>query len=59
MTTKYTFDENVVSDLHKDTYGFRPDQSFWGFWAAANPDQKQAQWDNMINIMNRTNKNED
>ena len=59
MTTKYNFDERVVSDLHKDAYGFRPDQAFWGFWAASNPDQKQAQWDNMINIMNRTSKNEE
>ena len=32
----YTFDENLVSDLHKDAYGFRPSQSFWATFAASN-----------------------
>lgn len=50
----YDFDENVISDLHKDAYGFRPDQSFWGLWAASNPEQKQAVWDNLIDILNRS-----
>ena len=49
----FTFDENLISDLHKDAYGFRPDQSFWTTFAAFNPDQKQALWDNMIAILNR------
>lgn len=43
-----SYDENSISDLHKDAYGFRPGQSFWGFWAASNPEQKQACWDSMI-----------
>ena len=50
----YTFDENVVSDLHKDAYGFRPDQSFWSFFAAANPDQKQAVWDSLLADLKRS-----
>jgi len=37
-----SYDENVISDLHKDAYGFRPDGSFWGMWAAFNPTPKQA-----------------
>jgi hypothetical protein len=49
----YTFDENLISDLHKDAYGFRPDVSFWATFAAFNPDQKQALWDSMIAILNR------
>ena len=44
----YTFDENLISDLHKDAYGFRPSESFWASFAAFNPDQKQALWDSMI-----------
>ena len=48
------FRELEVSDLHKDTYGFRPDSSFWHNWAAFNPEQKQAVWDNMIVILNRS-----
>ncbi len=50
----YTFDENSISDLHKDAYGFRPDQSFWSFFAAANPDQKQALWDGLLVDLKRS-----
>lgn len=48
----YTFDENLISDLHKDAYGFRPSESFWSTFAAFNPDQKQALWDSMIADLN-------
>ena len=44
----YTFDENIVSDLHKDAYGFRPREGWWSMWAAFNPDQKQAEWDRLL-----------
>lgn len=53
MTT-YTFDESIVSDLHKDAYGFRPSQSWWAMWAAFNGDQKQAEWDHLIEVMNES-----
>lgn len=49
MTKTYTFDNDLVSDLHKDAYGFRPSSSFWSAWAAFNADQKQAMWDSLIN----------
>ncbi len=29
-TSGYTFDEDIVSDLHKDAYGFRPCEGFLG-----------------------------
>ena len=48
----YTFDENLISDLHKDAYGFRPDASFWSAFAAFNPEQKQALWDSLITDLN-------
>lgn len=50
----YTFDENLVSDLHKDAYGFRPSQSFWAIFAASNGDQKQAIWDDLIETLAAT-----
>lgn len=50
----YTFDEGLISDLHKDAYGFRPSESFWSTFAAFNPDQKQALWDSMIADVNRS-----
>jgi hypothetical protein len=49
----YTFDENCISDLHKDAYGFRPSQSFWSAWAAFNGDQKQAMWDDLCAALTR------
>ena len=54
----YTFDENLISDLHKDAYGFRPTQSFWASFAAFNPEQKQALWDSMLADLERSIKNE-
>jgi len=44
----YTFDEGTVSDLHKDTHGYRPSASFWTLWRASTDDQKQAIWDQLI-----------
>lgn len=47
----YTFDENIVSDLHKDAYGYRPREGWWNMWAAFNADQKQSLWDEMCDDM--------
>lgn len=52
--TQYTFDEDLISDLHKDAYGFRPSQSFWAIFAAANADQKQAIWDDLLDTLDAT-----
>jgi hypothetical protein len=49
----YTFDENIVSDLHKDAYGFRPGQSFWNYWTTCSDDEKQAEWDNLLDALDR------
>ncbi len=41
----YTFDSNIVSDLHKDARGFRP-TSFWmSAWNSYDAETKQAIWD--------------
>ena len=47
MTT-YTFDSNVVSDLHKDAFGFRPDGSFWREWDGCGDDGKQRIWNYLL-----------
>lgn len=52
--TQYTFDEDLISDLHKDAYGFRPSQSFWSIFAASNGDQKQAIWDDLCDALEAT-----
>ena len=43
----YTFDDAVVSDLHKEAYGFRPQGDFFARWKASSDDQKQAIWDDL------------
>lgn len=43
----YTFDENIVSDLHKDARGFRPSEYFWEEWSQCGDDTRQAMWDSL------------
>lgn len=44
----YTFDEQIVSDLHKDARGYRPTEYFWEEWSQCGDDTRQAMWDNLI-----------
>jgi hypothetical protein len=53
MTTTYTYDDQTVSDLHKDAYGFRPTGGFWAQWEASTADQKQATWDSLCQTLDR------
>ena len=47
-TATYTFDEDTVSDLHKDAYGFRPSGCWWGNWNTMSDAEKQEEWDQLI-----------
>jgi hypothetical protein len=49
----YTFDEQIVSDLHKDAYGFRPTSYFWSNWNSAHDAEKQIMWDDLIDSLER------
>jgi hypothetical protein len=44
----YTFDAQIVSDLHKDAYGCRPSAFWWDLWNEATDDEKQAEWDDLL-----------
>lgn len=44
----YTFDANIVSDLHKDAYGYRPSNDWFRVWNAATDSVKQAIWDELL-----------
>ena len=44
----YTFDENLVSDLHKDARGFRPTEAFWNAWNFQDDEGKQAAWNTLL-----------
>lgn len=48
----FTFDANIVSDLHKDAYGFRPSAYWWEIWSESTDEQKQGTWDDLIDQLN-------
>lgn len=50
----YTFDENIVSDLHKDARGFRPREYFWAEWNNSNDFDRQAIWDGLCRELSET-----
>lgn len=52
--SQYTFDEDTVSDLHKDAYGFRPREGFWSHWNLSTMDEKQEIWDGLIRALKAT-----
>ena len=43
----YTYDENIVSDLHKDARGYRPREMWWSEWNNGSDDDRQYIWDNL------------
>ena len=49
----YSFNSNIISDLHKDAYGFRPTAEFFTLWKLSSDDQKQEIWDDLIAIVER------
>ena len=50
----YTFDSNIVSDLHKDARGFRPSEYFWEEWDQCGDDNRQAMWDSLCRELEDT-----
>jgi hypothetical protein len=50
----YTFDANIVSDLHKDAYGFRPTASWWECWKFQDDDGKQAAWNTLLDDLEQS-----
>ena len=49
----YTYDEDIVSDLHKEAFGFRPSEYFWSKWRGAVRDQRQVIWDDLLVDLDR------
>jgi hypothetical protein len=48
----YTFDANIVSDLHKDARGYRPRDVWWTYWSNCTDAEKQREWDGLIRELN-------
>lgn len=53
MTT-YTFDEKIISDLHKDARGYRPSVSWMHAWETSTDEEKQGIWDNLGEELSET-----
>jgi hypothetical protein len=54
----YTYEDNIISDLHKNAYGFRPSQRFFDDWAEYTPTEKQEVWDSLVSTMEYNQKEE-
>jgi len=47
----YTFENYLISDLHKEAYGFRPTQRFFDDWDGYTDAEKQEVWDSLVATM--------
>ena len=54
----FDFDEQFVSCLHKDAWGYRPTQDWWSWWNAATDTQKQVEWDILLDQMEQSQSEE-
>ena len=45
---KYTYSNELISDLHKDARGFRPREGFWQTWSDSSPQRKELIWKGLI-----------
>jgi len=59
MQTQYTFDDDTISDLHKDARGFRPRETYFAWWSTCTDAEKQTEWDSLIDIMQRRGTEQD
>lgn len=55
----YTFDERIVSDLHKDARGYRPTVAWMHAWETSTDDEKQGILDNLCEELDETMKREE
>ena len=54
----FDYDEQIVSCLHKDAWGYRPTQDWWSWWNAATDTQKQVEWDILLDQMEQSQSEE-
>ncbi|MBP06140.1 MAG: hypothetical protein CL728_05260 [Chloroflexi bacterium] len=45
---EHTFDQEEISDLHKEVHNIRPSYEWWEMWHDANKLQKQRMWNELI-----------
>ena len=47
----YTYSDDIISDFHKDVYGYRPREAFWADWNNCTPVEKQKTWDEYARVL--------
>ena len=58
LNMTFTYSADLISDLHKDAYGFRPRGRFFADWAEATDVEKQEMWDIMTATLEANGKAE-
>lgn len=53
------YDEYLLSDLHKDCYGFRPKEDFWYRWEHATEQEREEIWNNLLAVLDQTIEHEE
>lgn len=48
---EFTYSDDCVSDLHKDTYGYRPRGAWWDDWNRSTAAEKQKTWDEYCRVL--------
>ena len=56
--SRYTYNDNCYSDLHKDARGSRPSFGNQAYWDELDPAEKQKQWDQLVLEMNQRHADE-
>lgn len=51
--TAYTFDEEIIHELHQDAYNYRPNEFFWAEWNNSSNAEKQEIWDDLCKALER------
>jgi hypothetical protein len=49
----YNYSDELYSDLYKDTTGFRPSQLQMEMWNLSTPEEKQTEWDYLVDELAR------
>jgi hypothetical protein len=49
----YTFDAQIVSDLHKEAHGCRPSSFWWQCWNESGDEERQREWDDLLDVADR------
>lgn len=56
MEDRAIYDENILSDLHKDALGYRPSGDYWSYWKALTVAQKNKEWNHLCDTLEEEHK---